>query len=232
MWVISGRDLGQDLAVTVAAISRPRISAGDQLGVVKSVRPVYLALGFKPSRQVVRLNKAPDVDAVTTWGLRWGRRWGLFRRRNDATADWTRPGQQRCAWDDRRAGDGAVTTQVHAGTGGSPHVKTEWTIDGALVSIESRPPLGSGAGRRRSSSPAGQPWRTGADEPTLLTTNKPLEVRCAHLGTGTTHHQHHSRRRWVASAGRQARAGPMGVPYRTDLETGRAPMQLGKAGGC
>ena len=28
------------------------------------------------------------------------------------------------------------TTPVHAGKGGSPHVRTEWTIDGANISIE------------------------------------------------------------------------------------------------
>ena len=28
------------------------------------------------------------------------------------------------------------TTPVHPGKGGSPHVRTEWTIDGAHISIE------------------------------------------------------------------------------------------------
>jgi hypothetical protein len=28
------------------------------------------------------------------------------------------------------------TTQVHPGKAGSPHVKSEWTIDGASISIE------------------------------------------------------------------------------------------------
>jgi hypothetical protein len=28
------------------------------------------------------------------------------------------------------------TTEIHPGRGGSPHVKTEWTIDGANISIE------------------------------------------------------------------------------------------------
>jgi hypothetical protein len=27
------------------------------------------------------------------------------------------------------------TTQVHPGKGGSPHVKSEWTVDGANISI-------------------------------------------------------------------------------------------------
>ena len=34
------------------------------------------------------------------------------------------------------------TTQVHPGKGGSPHVRSEWTIDGANISIEyGRPSL-------------------------------------------------------------------------------------------
>ena len=34
------------------------------------------------------------------------------------------------------------TTQVHPGKGGSPHVRTDWTIDGANLSIEyGRPSL-------------------------------------------------------------------------------------------
>ena len=35
-----------------------------------------------------------------------------------------------------------TTTPVHPGTGGSPHVRTEWKIDGATISIEyGRPSL-------------------------------------------------------------------------------------------
>ena len=34
------------------------------------------------------------------------------------------------------------TTQVHPGKGGSPHVRTSWTVDGANISIEyGRPSL-------------------------------------------------------------------------------------------
>ena len=48
-----------------------------------------------------------------------------------------------CIWNGGRAGDGSSriggaqkTTPVHPGKGGSPHVRTEWTIDGANLSIE------------------------------------------------------------------------------------------------
>ena len=42
------------------------------------------------------------------------------------------------------------TTQVHKGTGGSPHVRSEWTVNGANISIEyGRPFLkGRTIGRR------------------------------------------------------------------------------------
>jgi len=118
------------------------------------------------------------------------------------------------------------TTQVHAGTGGSPHVKTEWTIDGALVSVEyGRPAL---KGRPEAQlMPPGQPWRTGADEPTLLTTNKPLKFGALTLAPGThTINTIPGTDGWHLLVGKHE--GQWGVPYRTNLETGRAPMQLGR----
>lgn len=65
------------------------------------------------------------------------------------------------------------TTQIHPGKGGSPHVRTDWTVDGANISIEyGRPSL---KGRSESElMPPGKEWRTGADEATTLTTDKPL----------------------------------------------------------
>src|SRR5688572_2490858 len=49
------------------------------------------------------------------------------------------------------------TSTVHPGKGGSPHVRTEWTVDGAAVSIEyGRPFL---KGRTISAiAPNGQVW--------------------------------------------------------------------------
>ena len=37
------------------------------------------------------------------------------------------------------------TTEIHPGRGGSPHVKSEWTIDGAVISIQYGRPLHSDA---------------------------------------------------------------------------------------
>ena len=76
------------------------------------------------------------------------------------------------------------TTPVHPGKGGSPHVRTEWTVDGANISIEyGRPSL---KGRPEAQvMPPGQPWRTGADEATTLKTDKPLKFGTLALPAGT-----------------------------------------------
>jgi len=116
------------------------------------------------------------------------------------------------------------TTQVHAGAGGSPHVKTEWMVDGASLSIEyGRPSL---KGRPETQlMPHGQPWRTGADEPTLLTTNRPLKFGALTLEPGThTINTIPGATEWQLLVGKHDGQG--GIPYRPDLEKGRAPMQL------
>jgi len=65
------------------------------------------------------------------------------------------------------------TTEIHPGKRGSPHVKSEWTIDGANISIEyGRPYLKDRPEAQMM--PTGKPWRTGADEATVITSNKPL----------------------------------------------------------
>ena len=70
------------------------------------------------------------------------------------------------------------TTQVHPGKAGSPHVKTEWTIDGANLSIEyGRPSLKGRVPGKDIDPYDGREWRTGADEATTLKTDKRAEVR-------------------------------------------------------
>jgi hypothetical protein len=82
----------------------------------------------------------------------------------------------------------AKTTQVHPGKGGSPHVRSEWTIDGAAITIEYGRPSVKG---RQVFGPAGQAmhppgvvWRMGADEATTLTTNKDLMFGSLHVPAG------------------------------------------------
>ena len=80
----------------------------------------------------------------------------------------------------------AKTTEVHPGKGGSPHVRSEWTIDGATIVIEYGRP--SVKGRQMFGPggiiPTGTVWRMGADEATTITTNKDLMFGSVHLPAG------------------------------------------------
>jgi hypothetical protein len=120
------------------------------------------------------------------------------------------------------------TTQVHPGKGGSPHVKSEWTIDGAAISIEYGRP--SVKGRPEAElMPPGKPWRTGADEATLLTTDKPLKFGTLTLQPGTyTINTQPGPKEWQLIVGKLGKPGQWGIPYNSALEIGRAPMQAGK----
>ena len=120
------------------------------------------------------------------------------------------------------------TTEIHAGKGGSPHVRSEWTVDGAHISIEyGRPHL---KGRPESQMmPAGKPWRTGADEATVLTTDKPLKFGSLNLAAGTyTLNTQPGAGEWELIVGKLAKPGQWGIPYNAGLEIGRAPMKVGK----
>jgi hypothetical protein len=120
------------------------------------------------------------------------------------------------------------TTEVHPGKKGSPHVKTVWTIDGANISIEyGRPSI---KGRSDASvMPAGEPWRTGADEATVLTTDKPLKFGSVSLPAGTyTINTQPGEKEWQIIFGKLGKPGQWGIPYNKALEIGRAPMAAGK----
>lgn len=120
------------------------------------------------------------------------------------------------------------TTQIHPGKGGSPHVKTEWTIDGAKLAVEyGRPSL---KGRPESQlMPPEKAWRTGADEATTLTTDKPLKLGGLDLKPGTyTLNTEPGKKEWKLLVGKLEKPGQWGVEYRSDLEIGRGPMKLGK----
>lgn len=120
------------------------------------------------------------------------------------------------------------TTEVHAGRGGSPHVKTEWVIDGANISIEyGRPSI---KGRPEAQlMPPGQPWRTGADEATVLTTDKPIAFGALKLAPGTyTINTQPGASEWQLIVGTLGKPGQWGIPYDPKLERSRAPMRVGK----
>ena len=119
-----------------------------------------------------------------------------------------------------------TTTQVHPGKGGSPHVKTAWTIDGANLTVEyGRPSI---KGRPEATlMPAGEPWRMGADEPTLLTTDKPLTLGTVKLAPGTYTLNAQPGPQWTLLIGKPE-PGQWGIPYKPVLEIGKAPMTVGK----
>jgi len=120
------------------------------------------------------------------------------------------------------------TTDVHPGKGGSPHVKSEWKIDGAQTSIEYGRPSVKGRSEAQLM-PLGKPWRTGADEATVLTTDRPLKFGSLSLQPGSyTINTQPGEKEWEVIIGKVGKPGQWGVPYNPALEIGRTPMQVTK----
>lgn len=120
------------------------------------------------------------------------------------------------------------TTQIKVGGGGSPHVRSEWTIDGASIVVEyGRPSL---KGRHEGMMmPGGQPWRTGADEATIITSDKALKFGSITLPAGThTINTVPGDKQWQLLLGRRKQPGQWGIPYDKSLEVGAVPMTIGK----
>jgi hypothetical protein len=121
-----------------------------------------------------------------------------------------------------------TTTQLGTGGGGSPHVKTDWTVGAAHISISyGRPSL---KGRAEATlMPAGKPWRTGADEATVLTTDRKLTFGSVVLAPGSyTINTEPGARSWQLVLGKLGSPKQWGIPYKPELEIGRTPMTLGK----
>ena len=120
------------------------------------------------------------------------------------------------------------TTQVHAGKAGSPHVKTEWTIDGANLSIEyGRPSLKGRVPGKDIDPYEGREWRTGADEATTLVTSRALKVGNLSLPAGTyTLYTIPTGGTWHLIVSKKT--GQWGVPYPKGEDLGRTPMTLSK----
>jgi hypothetical protein len=119
------------------------------------------------------------------------------------------------------------TTQIHPGKGGSPHVKSEWTIDGANIAIEYGRPFLKGRSEK-DVMPMGKPWRTGADEATTITTDKTLKFGSLSLEPGTYTINTQPGEKWELIVGKLGKPGQWGVPYNKSLEIGRAPMTMEK----
>lgn len=121
------------------------------------------------------------------------------------------------------------TTTVHPGKAGSPHVKTEWTIDGSNISIEYGRPNLKGRTPGKDVDPyEGREWRTGADEATTLVTSRALTFGTLSVPAGTyTLYTMPTGGTWHLIVSKKT--GQWGVPYPKGEDLGRAPMTLGKA---
>jgi hypothetical protein len=119
------------------------------------------------------------------------------------------------------------TTEVHPGKGGSPHVRTEWKIDGAALSIEyGRPFLKDRS--IRTVAPYGKVWRAGADEATTFKTDKALKFGTLSVPAGTyTLFAIPGEAEWQLVINKQT--GQWGTVYSQDQDLGRVPMKVGKA---
>lgn len=119
------------------------------------------------------------------------------------------------------------TTDIHPGRGGSPHVRTEWNIDGATIAIEYGRPLLKGR-PNDVVMPPGREWRTGADEATTLTSDRPLTFGTLAVPAGTHTINTVPGETWqlVVIKG----VPKWGIPYTPGQDLGRVPMTLTKLG--
>jgi hypothetical protein len=119
-------------------------------------------------------------------------------------------------------------TPLKTGEGGSPHVRTEWKIDGANISIEYGRPLLKGRTPGKDIDPfEGKEWRTGADEQTTLKTDKPLKIGTLSVPAGTYGlHTIPVKGTWQLIVSK--RASGWGIPYPAGQDLGRVPMTMAK----
>jgi hypothetical protein len=118
------------------------------------------------------------------------------------------------------------TTPLKTGDGGSPHVRTEWTIDGANLSIEyGRPSLKGRVPGKDVDPYDGKEWRTGADEATTFKTDKALTIGALKVPAGTyTLYTIPVSGTWQLIVSKKT--GQWGIPYpgKTN-DLGRVPMK-------
>jgi hypothetical protein len=119
------------------------------------------------------------------------------------------------------------STQTGIGRGGSPHFKSEWTIDGANISISYGRPSIKGRSEAQVMPPDAV-WRTGADTATRITTDKMLMFGSVHLAPGTYTINTVPGASWQLVLGKMETPGQWGVPYVPRLELGRVPMTTAK----
>lgn len=123
--------------------------------------------------------------------------------------------------------DGQKMTQSKMGDGGSPHVRSEWTVDGAHISIDYGRPFLKGR-KEADMMPAGKEWRTGADEATTIKTDKALKFGALAVPAGTYTLYTVPGSDWQLIISKKT--GQWGEPYPGAADDlGRVKMTLGKA---
>lgn len=119
------------------------------------------------------------------------------------------------------------TTEISKGQAGSPHVKSEWIVDGANISITYGQPFLKGRSVGKEVAPFGSEWRTGADQATTLTTDKTLKFGSLTVPPGTyTLYTVPGEKQWQLVVSKKT--GQWGIPYPAGQDLGRAPMAVGK----
>jgi hypothetical protein len=121
------------------------------------------------------------------------------------------------------------TTELGKGSGGSPHVRTEWSIDGANIAIEYGRPALKGRTPGKDVDPyEGKEWRTGADEQTTLITDKPLTIGTLKVPAGRYGlHTIPVSGTWQLIVHKREKG--WGIPYPgKEGELGRVPMTMSK----
>lgn len=121
---------------------------------------------------------------------------------------------------------GGRATLVHPGSGGSPHVKVDWTVDAANVSITYGRPYLKGRVVGENLEPLeGSVWRLGADESTTLATDKDLMVGDAHVPAGTyTLYVLDTGETWALIVNKQT--GQWGTDYDQSQDLARTAMTI------
>ncbi len=123
---------------------------------------------------------------------------------------------------------GGATTEVHPGDNGSPHVRTEWVVDGANISITyGRPYLKDRVVGESVAPKADRVWRLGADEATTLVTDRDLMLGSAHVPAGEytlwTTHMNDEFHLIINSE-----TGQWGTAYNADHDLAHAAMEVGE----
>ncbi len=120
------------------------------------------------------------------------------------------------------------TSEVHPGKAGSPHVKSEYTVDGAAISITYGRPSLKGRTPGKDVDPFdGREWRVGADEATTLVTDKPIKFGDVAVPAGTyTLYTISTGGNWQLIVSKKT--GQWGIPYPKGEDLGRVAMTVSK----